>query len=128
MPKKTVATLPPDDVPAWDALVAELTDPRPYEPLEITTSYVVPDDAFSDAAVEFEVACAQLDRDVDDALSALDDVDRDAVDALNAIYEPPPPPSPPVRLRQLLRDVDATLVLPVWPATGDDDNDEDVTS
>jgi hypothetical protein len=63
MPKTRVAVRP-DDVPIWDALVAELGDPRPYEPTAIGTVVVTGEPCVDDGGF-------------DDAYSVLDDVVED---------------------------------------------------
>lgn len=115
MPKKLLL----DNLPTWNALVAELSDPRPYEPLTIPASYAIPNDAFVDVRLAFEAAWSELDRDVDDALSDLDDVDRDATAAFDALYPWPVAAQPTVVVPALaLVDADATVILPAWPLTG----------
>lgn len=98
MPKKKLAPLPADDVPTWDALVAELGDPRPYEPTEIPVSLVVEDDAFFDVWAAHARDVIDTDRAFDDLISELDDADAAAATALNAIW--------------------------AWPETYEDDADE----
>jgi hypothetical protein len=122
MPKKTVTARPPDDVPLWDELVA-VGDPRPYEPLTIPASLVVPDDAFADVTLAFQAAWSELDRAVDDAFGALDDVDRDAVAALDAVYAWPIVADAPTVAGPALAllDVETTVVLPVWPSLVDEE-------
>jgi hypothetical protein len=114
MPKRTVATRP-DDVPLWDALIAELDDPRPHVPLEIPTSFVVPDDAFAEWRALAGGAWDSLDRDVDDAVGALDDVEVNALDVFDELA-----PRPVVLVTPVALDVETTLVLPVWPTLVDD--------
>jgi hypothetical protein len=69
MPKTKVRPTT-DDLPFWDALVAELGDPRPYEPtvIDVVTQ---PDDSLVDD-VGFDDAFSALDDDVRDATIALD--------------------------------------------------------
>lgn len=118
MPKTKVAPST-DDLPIWDALVTELGDPRPYEPTAIDAAYVVPDEYFLDETIAYDTASAQLERDAHAVFTALTDVQREAVVALDELY-----PWPEVAgttddaasaLAQL--DVEATLVLPAWPVT-----------
>lgn len=125
MPKTKVAPRPPDDVPIWDELVAELGDPRPYEPITIPSSYVVPDDAFDPERLDYEAEWLELDREVDDATSDLDDVERDAYIALDVIYTSMDESTVVVSSTDGTvfasivgsLDVEQTLVLPVWPST-----------
>lgn len=132
MPKRTVVERPPEDVPIWDELV-ESGDPRPYEPTTIQPSLAVPDDAFAEYPELFEAAWFALDREVDDALSALDDVDEDCTRTLGAIITefekkygalvPPPVVDLPTAYAPVLvtLDVESTLVLPVWPTLVDEE-------
>lgn len=125
MPKTQVVDRPTpdptDDLPTWEALLKELPDPRPYEPLTIPSTYVVADDHFVVELAAFDEALAWLDGQVDAAMSALGDVDRAAREALDAIY---PWPEPPVlddaSSALALLDADATQVLPAWPGVADD--------
>lgn len=89
MPKIKLDPLPPDDVPVWDALVAELGDPRPYEPVEIPPSLVVEDDAFFDVWAAHARDVVDTDRTFDDLISDLDDRDREAVAALDELWSWP---------------------------------------
>lgn len=121
MPKTKVAPRPPDNVPLWDALVAELGDPRPYEPTVISASFVVPVDAFTDVLCVVDDALAQLDRDADDALSDLDDHEESGLqrfyageDALRARLGLPERTIPEPPYDDVLRDMlDQTVVMPV---------------
>jgi hypothetical protein len=77
MPKIKLSPLLPEDVPIWNALLAELGDPRPYAPVVTEFTVVdVPTEPYEDAA-----------RDEDDGLSALDDavedVERSTMDRLS---------------------------------------------
>lgn len=92
MPKIKLASQV-DGVPLWDALVVELGDPRPYVPLDVPSSYVVPDGYFTAVTREYDEAWAELDRQVDDLLSDLDDIARDAWAAFDAVYPWPEPPT-----------------------------------
>jgi hypothetical protein len=132
MPKNTVVERPAEDVPIWDELV-ESGDPRPYEPTTIQPSFVVPDDAFAEYPVLFEAAWSELDREVDDALNALDDVAEDCTRTLGAIITefeekhgalvPPPVVDRPTAYAPALAvlDVESTIVLPVWPTLVDEE-------
>lgn len=109
MPKTKLAPRPADDVPTWDALLVELGDPRPYTPLEVPPSYVVPDGYFAPITREYDEAWAELDRQVDDLLTDLDDVARDAWAAFDEVY-PWSEQSAPPRLRVV---DDATILVPI---------------
>lgn len=109
MPKTKLPPRPADDVPTWDALIVELGDPRPYTPLDVPPSYVVPDGYFTAVTREYDEAWAELDRQVDDLLSDLDDVARDAWAAFDAVY-PWPERSVPPRPHIV---GDATALVPI---------------
>ena len=134
MPKRRVAStvVLDDHAPIWDELVAELGDPRPYDPTTIGTTHVVPDRAFRDELMAFDDACARLNRDVDATMTVLGDVGRAALDALDAIYPWPevddqPDDGTDPALTRL--DVESTQVLPTWPrdATVLDGTSEDAS-
>lgn len=127
MPKTKVLPLPSDDVPIWDALVAELGDPRPYEPtvaeftvVEQPNEPLVDDAGFDDAltALDDDVADARVDLDYDEAYGlALLYITEDAFrarhglpDLLSRVARPPATPSVDERLVALL---DQTVVIPV---------------
>jgi hypothetical protein len=118
VPKTKIDPRPSDDVPVWDALVAELGDPRPYAPTvaEFTT-VTVTDEPCVDVAA-FDGARSELDDHVDDARGVVDGLTDEAYDALTAIVDEfrerhniptLPPPTDPV-LDELR---DRTVVLPV---------------
>lgn len=110
---KTKVTPQVEHLPFWDALVAELGDPRPYTPTEFTPSFVVPDDAFVGTEIE-----------LDDALNVIDDAYEDTVAALDLIWAPPPPPELHIVLPtdqqtvvlHVESDVEQTRELPQWPS------------
>lgn len=131
MPKGKVATRP-EDVPLWDELVAETRDPRPYEPIKIPPSYPFDEVLFMELEAQYLDAMDLVDVAVDDLSSDLDDVQRDCVEYLDAIiaefeekYGPLPPTQSPVDQSTAYTpalstlDVEATLVLPVWPHDGE---------
>lgn len=132
MPKVKVRSITvPEDLPIWDELVATLGDPRPYEPTVITASYVVPDDAFTAETLEYEAAYAEVDREVDDLMSDLDDVARDAQEVLDAVM--------PLDEAQTVVDAhlanETTQVIHLWPVadvemthdTGNGENENEET-
>lgn len=115
MPKTKVAPRPPDDVPLWDALVAELGDPRPYEPTEIPVSLVVEDDAFFDVWSAHARDVVDTDRAFDDLISELDDADAAAAAALDAIWVWPEPEeigTSTVALQLVLPHDEPTVTIP----------------
>jgi hypothetical protein len=87
MPKTKIAPRPPDDVPLWDALVAELGDPRPYEPTvtEFITVMVTDESCVDDAG--FDDALSDLDDAVTDVARALDDDQERADELLDVLVD-----------------------------------------
>lgn len=126
MPKTKAAPVPVDDVPIWDALIADTDggDPRPYEPSVIGTIVITDEPCVDDGG--FDDLSTDLDDEVERFWHFADEVTHECRLALVAIitefeekYGPLLVPSPFVEqptasaLAQL--DVEATLVLPVWP-------------
>lgn len=106
MPKKLLTATTLEDAPTWNALVAELGDPRPYEPgCPDVVTVTVTDEPCVDAP-EFDAARDDLDRTVDDLLSDLDDLGDDARGALDAVF-------PLDRVPPRLLDPELTAELPV---------------
>lgn len=116
MPKTKVLPLPPEDVPIWDALVAELGDPRPYEPstigeVVVTDEPCVDEGGFDDLSTDLDDEVERFRHLVDElTLEARGDLDRvfpldDVDDALErrAWHRH-------ARLR-----TGQTVVIPVWP-------------
>lgn len=81
MPKTRLVPLPPDDVPIWDALVAELGDPRPYEPTEVGVVTVTDEPCVDDAG--FDDALTDLDDEVERFWHYADVVTFDASNELD---------------------------------------------
>lgn len=67
MPKTKVT----DDVPFWDSLVAELGDPRPYEPGEISASYAPTDEPFIDLDY-FDDLLYEIATQAEEAMTSVD--------------------------------------------------------
>jgi hypothetical protein len=81
MPKTKLDSLPPDDVPVWDTLVAELGDPRPYEPTEIGTITITDEPCVDDAG--FDDVSTDLDDEVERFWHYADELTFDASNALD---------------------------------------------
>lgn len=129
MPKTKVAPLPPDDVPIWDALVADHDgDPRPYRPTSIA-SIVVDDTPLVDGDA-YVTAVERVLHAAIGATVALDAIAADAYDAFDALY--PWPESTvsndvTVTLVPALAslDTEATIVLPAVGVLASVERDEE---
>lgn len=88
MPKAKVTTVD-EDAPIWDEVLAELGDPRPYDPPEFLESYREPDDPWVDPDY-FDDLVYELHVQAEDAASALDGWGEQATEALDKIWSWPP--------------------------------------
>lgn len=115
MPKAKVAPRPTEHVPMWDALIAELGDPRPYESVVTQfTTVTVTDEPCLDLD-EFDDATYALDRAVEDADVAVMDLQSEGhatldhiVDEFRERHQIPEPSPDPV----LVELQERTVVLP----------------
>lgn len=118
MPK---AKLSPESLPTWDELVAELGDPRPYEPTAIVASLAVPDDLLADELIDLVDALNDVEAANVDALLSLDRLTLAAQVVLDETFPLDDVDDALVRRerwRAARADDTPTAVLPVWP--GDD--------
>lgn len=119
MPKTKVTPRLPEDVPIWDELVAELGDPRPYEPTEVGTVTVTDESCVDDAG--FDDQYTMLDDAARDIHALLDEIEVEATLELDALYPWPKAAEsvdPEATVTSPLvgtLDVESTVVLPVWP-------------
>lgn len=121
MPKTKVVTRPtspPEDVPIWDALLTEFGDPRPYEPVTIPSSYVVPDAPLAAELDDVAVALVEVDRDVTAAHAVIGDVVATATALLDAAF-PLDEVDDALERRAWRRHAKVrtqqTIVIPIWP-------------
>lgn len=88
MPKKLVAPSEPWDVPIWDALVAELSDPRPYEPTAFSESHVPDADPWVDPDY-FDDLVYEVTTQGEEAMEAVDGWREVATQELDKIHPIP---------------------------------------
>jgi hypothetical protein len=131
MPKRTIAERPPDDVPVWDELVTELSDPRPYEPSTIDVIIVTDEPCVDDGG--FDDVSTDLDDEVERFWHHADELTFEAQRAFAGIITefeekhgklavPPVVDQSTAYVPTLATlDVESTLVLPVWPTPLDKD-------
>lgn len=104
------------DVPIWDALVAELGDPRPYEPTVIG-AVVVSDEPCVDEAA-FDDGVTDLNDDVERFWHYADELTQEArleLDELFPIDEVDDALEARARWRHAQLRTGQTVVIPIWP-------------
>lgn len=85
MPKSKIAY----DVPIWDELVVELSDPRPYDETTFSESYREPDDPWIDPEY-FDHLLYELAIQAEEAMQEIDTIREVGIDALDQIHAVPP--------------------------------------